>query len=99
MKISERLKSLRLKIGLSQRDLCDKFHFSYTQYNNWERGRAEPDIAALIELSTFYNVSIDYLVGKTDDASISNFEIEFKKMSPQDQLSFFNLMVTVNKKK
>lgn len=35
--------------------------------SHWESGHSEPSIAQLIVLSNFFEVSVDYLIGKTDN--------------------------------
>ncbi len=36
-------------------------------YNNWENENTQPSIEQLIALADFFEVSVDYLVGRTDD--------------------------------
>ncbi len=39
-------------------------------YNNWENENTQPSIEQLISLANFFGVSVDYLIGRTDDAGI-----------------------------
>ena len=64
--IKERLKELRKERGLTQKQIAKALKKSETGYASWEQGLAEPSISDLIFLSDFYNVTIDYLVGKDD---------------------------------
>ena len=59
-----RLKELRKKARLSQKELSDKLNLKLMTYNGYENGKAEPSIDKLIKLADYYNVSIDYLVGR-----------------------------------
>ena len=62
----EILKSLRLEKGLGQVALARELNLSKGIISLWENGLREPNMSSLIVLSKFFNVSIDYLVGKTD---------------------------------
>ena len=64
--IKERLKELRKENTLTQKQIAKIINKSETGYASWEQGLAEPSINDLILLSNYYNVSIDYLVGKED---------------------------------
>lgn len=57
---------LRKNIGLTQKDLAERLGISRQAYANYESGNREPDIQTLIKLSSFFDVSIDYLVGKSE---------------------------------
>ena len=62
---SERLKELRLEKNLSQSEVGKIVNMSKMAISHWESGHSEPSIAQLIELSNFFGVSVDFLIGKT----------------------------------
>lgn len=62
---SERLKELRLEKKLSQSEVGKIVNMSKMAISHWESGHSEPSIAQLIELSNFFGVSVDFLIGKT----------------------------------
>jgi transcriptional regulator with XRE-family HTH domain len=67
---SERLKELRESLNLTQTDLSDRLNkfgirISPQGISYWEKGR-EPSFVTLIVLSSIFNVSVDYLIGKTN---------------------------------
>ena len=62
-----RLRKLREERALSQRDLAELHHVSQVTYSRYERGTQMLTTRAACILAVFYNVSIDYLVGRTDD--------------------------------
>ena len=62
----ERLKELRTEKNLSQQELGTVVHATKMAISHWEHGHSEPSISQLILLSNFFEVSVDYLVGKTD---------------------------------
>lgn len=61
-----RLKKLRKSKGVTQRMLSEWTGVSFQSISCYERGEKEPGITALIRLADFFNVSIDYLVGRSD---------------------------------
>ena len=63
---SIRLKELRMNKGLSQRELASIFKVSTGTVGNWEVGTREPDYTTLMKLANFFNVSVDYLLGRED---------------------------------
>lgn len=62
----ERLKELRIEKNLTQDKLAKLVGMSKMTISHWESGYCEPSIAQLIILSDLFEVSVDYLVGKTD---------------------------------
>ena len=64
--IKDRLKELRKENNLTQKQVARILNKSETGYASWEQGLSEPNINDLILLSKYYNVTIDYLVGKDD---------------------------------
>lgn len=64
MNIRERLKELRADKRVLQSQIAKELKIPEATYSNWEQGRSEPDIANLIKLAFYFDVSIDYLVGK-----------------------------------
>lgn len=62
-----RLRDLRAEKNISQRKMAEMFSVSQGTYNNWEQGNTQPSIEQLIELARFFSVSVDYLIGNSDD--------------------------------
>lgn len=58
-----RLKTLRLAKNLTQKEISELININQGNYSRYEKGTLMPTIETLIELSRFYNVSIDYLLG------------------------------------
>lgn len=61
------IKELREAKGLNMREAARLLGLPYTTYVNYEKGQREPTSEVLIQLANFYGVSIDYLVGRSDD--------------------------------
>lgn len=68
-KFSERLQELRIEKNLSQSQLAKELNNELTNsaISLWELGKRTPNLDALIVLAKFFNVSIDYLAGLTDE--------------------------------
>jgi len=66
MSFSERLKELRKEKDLKQSDLKDLLGTSIQSISAYENGR-EPDFKTLIKLSEYFDVSVDYLVGASNN--------------------------------
>lgn len=62
----ERLKMLRQKKNVLQKDVAEAINVSRTTYVKYENGDSEPSHKILIKLAEYYNVSIDYLLNKTN---------------------------------
>lgn len=65
-KFAERLRTLRDDMGLSQKDLADFVGTSKSSINMYERGEREPGFRMQENLADFFNVSIDFLLGRKD---------------------------------
>lgn len=63
---SKRLRELRKAAHLTQKQLAEKMYVDQTSISFWETGKARPDFDKQIELAELFDVSLDYLRGKTD---------------------------------
>ncbi len=64
---SERLKNLRSSVKLSQAELGNAINLSKQTINDMEHGRSKTTLDKAILLADYFDVSLDYLVGRTDD--------------------------------
>ena len=62
----ERLKELRKQSGVKKCQCQRKIGYSGDTFWRWENGKIIPNGKALIDLATFFDVSVDYLLGLTD---------------------------------
>jgi len=65
-KISERLKLLRKLKKLYQKDMAALLNITERQYNSYEAGKVDLSASKLIFLADYFDVSLDYLVGRSD---------------------------------
>lgn len=83
----ERLKELRLKKKLLQKDVADYLGVNRTTYVKYETGASQPDNDTLSRLADFFGVSVDYLLGRENNIAkqdplpeyINIFRIEKKR--------------------
>ena len=64
---SERLKALRATKNLSQKAVAEAIGVTDRNYRRYEAGEQDPATGVSIRLADLYDVSLDYLVGRTDD--------------------------------
>ncbi len=62
-----RIRDLREDRDYTQSELADYLHISQPAYSYYETGERAVPIEILILIARFYNVSIDYLLGETDN--------------------------------
>ena len=65
------LKEQREKAGLTQVELAKRLNITERQYQRLEAGDSWPRFKTLIALADFFAVSIDYLVGRTDNPQVN----------------------------
>ena len=63
----QRIQDLRVDSDLSQRQLGEILHISQRSYSHYETGSRGSPIEMLIRLADYYDTTIDYLVGRTDN--------------------------------
>ena len=59
-----RLKEIRRQFGLSQLELAKRLRVSRSTIAMWETGGSNPDNEALMRISSIFDVSVDYLLGR-----------------------------------
>lgn len=64
--LSDRLKKLRNEKNLLQKEIAKKLKITTSAYGFYEQGKRTPDTEILNKIAEFYNVSIDYLLGRTN---------------------------------
>ena len=66
MKFSQRILELRTSLNVSQQAVANGCGFTLRLYQYYEAGTREPKISSAIKLADYFNVSLDYLVGRSD---------------------------------
>lgn len=74
MELGNKIKTLRLKAGLTQEKLAEELNVSFQTVSKWENNVCAPDIAMLPKLSVFFGVTIDELFNLTSEQRIRRIE-------------------------
>lgn len=67
---AKRLEELREQKGVSRIDLCRAIDVSVVSYTSWEKALRTPNVTMCIKLADYLGVTVDYLLGMSDDLSI-----------------------------
>ena len=67
---SSRLKELRKNKGVTQKQVAEILEISERNYRRYESGEIDPLTSNTIKLANYFNVSVDYLLGHTDNPVI-----------------------------
>ena len=83
MEFAERLKTLRKQVKLTQAQIAEKLDISQQAYASWERGVKKPTQENLVKIAQVLDVTVDYLVGNSDntDDELDNIELLFRMNS------------------
>lgn len=85
------LARLRKERKMSQYDLAEKMNFSRGKIANYEQGTRQPDFETLQMFADFFEVSTDYLLGRTNEpnGSVKTEEEEFEAFKNDPELNVF----------
>lgn len=64
----ERLKQLRIKTNITQKQMAQKLKITERAYQRYEGDTSTPHYHTLITLADYFDVSLDYLVGRSDNS-------------------------------
>ena len=97
MTYQEKLKDLRQERGLSQGDIALLLNTSQQYYGKYENGNAEIPFERAIALAKYYNVSLDYIAGLTNNKrGLASSDLTQKQ---QDLLNMAKNLSEIEKKK
>ncbi len=89
--ISQNLIDLRKSRGLKQSELSEAIGYSDKTISRWENGTSVPDIATLVQLATFYNISIEDFIHENAAARAQEEEIKTKKEQQDNLINKFTM--------
>ena len=83
MEFAERLKTLRKQVKLTQTQIAEKLNISQQAYASWEHGAKKPTQENLVKIAQILNVTVDYLVGNSEEQpdEFDNIELLFRMNS------------------
>mgnify|MGYP002519022385 FL=1 len=67
-----RIRNLREDRDLKQQDLADYLNCSQVCYSRYENGQRDIPLETISKIADFYNVSVDYLLNRTDCPDMMN---------------------------
>lgn len=95
MDFKDRLKELRKAKGLSQATLADRLGLSKSTIGMYETGDITPSVDALNQIADFFNVDMNYLLGKEDQ---SRFFMDYELYNVASELSADSELLAVVEK-
>ena len=63
----ERIRNLRIDRDLTQETVASFLHIKQNTYSQYETGTLNYPLEVVVALAGFYNTSVDYLLGRTDE--------------------------------
>lgn len=66
-----RMKEIRRARGISQVKMAMDLHMAQNTISRYETGEREPGITELIKIADYFRVSVDYLLGRTDNPNVN----------------------------
>ncbi|MCM3127725.1 MULTISPECIES: helix-turn-helix transcriptional regulator [unclassified Paenibacillus] len=98
MDYGHRIAELREKRGMTQEELSNVLEITRASLSHYEKGRRKPDFETLTRLADTFNVSVDYLLGRTSqpemvlDEDVRGF-VDALELSDREVLNKFELMI------
>ena len=86
--VAGRLKILRESVGLSQKDLSKKLGISQSAVNRYENSQAEASYKTLLAYADYFDVSLDYIYGRTDKPQGKLYDFK-PKITDNDDMKMF----------
>jgi len=84
-RFSARLKEMRKHVKITQKELAHTIGIDPSSIGNYEAGHRKPDYETLTKIADYFGVSIDWLLGRTNNPQMSTIEIAVKGMDPRIQ--------------
>lgn len=96
-----RLKECRIAAGKTQSDIAQIIGITRAAYSNIETGKREPDFKSVNTLADYFNVSVDYLLGREDIQKRPATVTDDEPMSPLDSrlIEIIRQLTPENKRK
>lgn len=96
MEFKDRLKMLREETGMTQKELAKAIKINNTTISDYERGdKKDPYMSTLRKLANYFDVTIDYLIGESDEREMSvaqRINAEVSEMDPEEQRALLKYM-------
>lgn len=86
--LAKRLKYARENKGVTQMQVYKDTGIHNKTLSGYERGISEPDLNTLKLLANYYNTSVDYLLGRTDQRNPEKSELPAEFETPEEAMEF-----------
>lgn len=70
MTFPDALRRFRREYHLTQKDVANILGVQESAYQRYEQGRSLPSVAVVIKIADHFDISVDYLLGRTDDPNL-----------------------------
>ncbi|KPU42131.1 HTH-type transcriptional regulator ImmR [Oxobacter pfennigii] len=88
----ERLKEIRIESKLTQEELGDMVGVSGNTISKYETGDREPSLDILTRIANYFNVSLDYLLGRTD---LTTPPYTINAIKTKSEAKYFDLIIKI----
>lgn len=95
--IGERLKQLRKEHKLTQTDLGNKINVTKVSISGYENGNRSPDTETLTRLADYFDVSTDYLLGRSDVRTMVGAAPQYDENLRQPQKDVVTFFVNLDR--
>lgn len=87
MSIIERIVQIIDEKHLNQNELCKKLNIRNSTFSTWKTRNTDPPAKYILLICEFLNVSVDYLLGRTDEPEYNSISISEQKQNNFDEMS------------
>jgi len=104
----ERIRALREDSDKKQSEVADALYMKLTQYGRYERGERELPLNVAVAIAKYYNVSLDYITGLSDEKSPfspaelsveeKSFINKLRKLTPFERGQIFERISVISEK-
>ena len=93
MEIGKMISRLRNERGLNQRDFAKFLGVSNGAIGMWETGKRQPDLETIKKIASFFNVTVDYLIGNQQSSKdYANYQIDAPEIALDFKMRISDLM-------
>ena len=97
MKIfGDRIRALRESMNFSQVKFAETFGIGQSSVGRYEKGEASPSLELLVRIADYYDVSLDYVLGRTDSPQGRLYDCKPKNGYPSDMENFVEMCFDPN---
>jgi transcriptional regulator with XRE-family HTH domain len=104
--LNEKLRTLRIAKGKTQNEVANMLGIDRTTYTKYETGDSNPDYSTICELADYFNVTVDYLLGRSVvTAAVQDYSEQLDKRmremlsDPDLRVAFYDLEAMTDEEK